>query len=230
LRPPKFFRRYGYDTRRLPNAYLASLEEGVTTLEEARLRTGMTIGYPGWSLIYDLLTATLEPGEENPVVETGTNFGCTTIILAQALIDAGVHGAVTTIEIDPKIFERAQQNITAAGVAPRVKQVLGDAKMAIGDAVRELPFVRFAFLDGCHLHDDVVQEFAQVVDALAPGALVVFDNTYLISEPHEDQRVNGALKTIQARWGGNLINLPSVSWYTPGVAIWQKVPFPSTPA
>lgn len=226
MKPPKFFRRFGYDLGRLPNAHLSSLEEGVTTLEQARRRTGLSIGYPGWSLIYDLLSSVLEPGEPNPVLETGTNWGCSTIVLAQALIDAGVDGRVATIEMDADCFARAKSNLEAAGVAARVDQVLGDAKLAIGDVLATLPFVRFAFLDGCHLHDDVIKEFAAVEPKLAPGALVVFDNTYEIAEAGEDPRVNGALKTINNRWGGNLINLPSVSWYTPGVALWQREPFP----
>lgn len=52
--------------------------------------------------------------------------------------------------------------------------------------------------------------------------IVMFDNTYEISEPGEDPRVNGALKEIQATYGGNLINMEFVSWYTPGLALWQK--------
>ena len=57
---------------------------------------------------------------------------------------------------------------------------------------------------------------------LTDDALVIFDNTYRIAEEGEDQRVNGALKAVQARHGGNLVNLEFVSWYTPGLAIWQK--------
>ena len=55
--------------------------------------------------------------------------------------------------------------------------------------------------------------------------LVVFDNTSLIAEDDEDPRVNGALRTIVAKHGGNLVNLPFCSWYTPGMAFWQKNPF-----
>jgi hypothetical protein len=51
------------------------------------------------------------------------------------------------------------------------------------------------------------------------------DNTYQIAEPHEDQRVNGFLKQLPAKHGGNIINLPFCSWFTPGLAIWQKSPF-----
>lgn len=65
------------------------------------------------------------------------------------------------------------------------------------------------------------------VQSDAPGALVVFGNTWQIAEPREDQRANAALRAIQARWDGNLVNRPSVSWYTPGVAAWRRAPFPA---
>jgi hypothetical protein len=59
---------------------------------------------------------------------------------------------------------------------------------------------------------------------LADDALVLFDNTYRRAEKGEDPRVNGALRTIQKHYRGNLINLEFVSWFTPGLAIWQKAP------
>ena len=74
--------------------------------------------------------------------------------------------------------------------------------------------------------DDVLFEFETILPKLSPTSIVMFDNTYKIAEHHEDQRVNGALKTIVSRHGGNVINLESVSWYTPGVALWQQTPFP----
>ncbi|MCL2933511.1 MAG: hypothetical protein MGG11_15040 [Trichodesmium sp. MAG_R03] len=55
------------------------------------------------------------------------------------------------------------------------------------------------------------------------SSIVIFDNTFCIAESTENQRVNGALKYIHKNYGGQLINLEFVvSWYTPGVAIWQK--------
>ena len=59
---------------------------------------------------------------------------------------------------------------------------------------------------------------------LTEDAIVLFDNTYQISEENEDPRVNGALKHILKTYGGNLINMEYVSWYTPGLAIWQNKP------
>lgn len=226
MRPPKFYLLFDYDRGRLPNPHLAVLEEGVTDIETARTRSGGTIGYPGWSLIYDLAISVIDPEADNPIIETGSNWGCTTIVLAQALIDRGARGHVWTIELKPENAAKARANYAAAGVAERITLVEGDAKATLPRVVEPLSNIRLAFLDGCHLHDDVIAEFDSVVDRLAPGGLVLFDNTYRIAEGDEDPRVHGALKTILERRGGHLVNLPFVSWYTPGFAIWQKEPFP----
>ena len=52
--------------------------------------------------MYHLLLSHLDRDREEIVIETGTNLGCTTILLAQALIDAGCRGKVITIELDEK--------------------------------------------------------------------------------------------------------------------------------
>ena len=215
---------FGYDLARLPNRHLATLEDGVENIEQARLRSGATIGYPGWGVIYHLLLSQLDRSRNQVIVETGTNWGCTTIVLAQALIDTGCSGKVITIELDPANAEKARANFAAAGVYDRITLHVGDSRKLVADVIRGEENLRVAFLDASHLHDDVLAEFAAVVPKLADDALVLFDNTYQIAEPDEDQRVNGALKTIKARYGGNLINLPFVSWYTPGLALWQSAP------
>jgi hypothetical protein len=50
-------------------------------------------------------------------------------------------------------------------------------------------------------------------------------NLVIETSADEDQRVNGALRYILRTHGGNLVNFPFCSWYTPGMAIWQKQPF-----
>ena len=224
MRDPVFHRMFGYNLDLLPNRHLASLERGVRTIEEARSKTGATIGYPGWGLIYHLLLSHLHRDRTEVIVETGTNQGCTTIVLAQALIDADVEGYVMTFELEAENVGRAKQNFEAAGVAERVIVQQGDVHELFGKAIQDLESVRFAFLDASHLFDDVMFEFETLLPHLASDALVVFDNTYRIAEAHEDQRVNGALKHIQKKYGGNLINVENVSWFTPGLAIWQRVP------
>lgn len=225
MREPKFFRRYDYDRSLLPNSHLRGLDD-VSNLEEAKEKTGWSIGYPGWGLLYYLVMTSLDHDlGHNIVVETGTNVGSSTIMLAQALIDSGVPGHVHTFEIDQTFHGRAGENLASAGVDHVVTQYLGDAKSLLPGVVHDLDQIQVAFLDGSHLVVDVLEEFAAVHAKLARNGLVIFDNTYLIADEDEDQRVHGALATLVSEYGGNLINFPSVSWYTPGVAIWQQHPF-----
>lgn len=226
MRQPVFHRRFGYDLGLLPNAHLAKLETGVSSIEEARKKSGATIGYPGWGLLYHILLAHLDQSkpEGEIIIETGTNWGCTTIVLAQSLADSGRRGQVHTFEIEPENVMRARQNIEAAGLTDLVTFHEGDSRVMLKEMLKGRGGIRFAFLDASHLYDDVLAEFELVAPHLADDALVVMDNTYQIAEPGEDQRVNGALPEIVRRHGGNLINLEFVSWFTPGIALWQKKP------
>ncbi|MGE0180713.1 MAG: O-methyltransferase [Parvularculaceae bacterium] len=225
MRPPLYFRRFDYNRALLPNRWLAEQETGVEDVAAASGRTGKTIGYPGWSALYAFLLCHLNPDQDNIIVETGTNVGCSSIILAQALIDAGMKGRVHTIEIDPAIARRAGENFAAAGVDGVITQYVGDAKEKLAEILPGAGKLRAAFLDGSHDEGDVMREFELIEPHLAPGALVFFDNTYQIAERGEDPRVNGALRRIKHRYGGNIINLEFVSWFTPGLAIWQRETF-----
>ncbi len=222
MKPPIYYRMFGYNTNLLPSRHLQAFEQDVNTIEEASERTGATIGYPGWGRIYHLLLSHLDRDREEILIETGTNYGCTTIILAQALIDSGCQGKVITIELEEKNVEVAKRNFEEAGVHSRIDLRCGNSREILPEVAQEINTTRFAFLDACHLYDDVVGEFEALFPKLADDALVLFDNTYRIAEENEDQRVNGALKMILNRHGGNLINLEFVSWFTPGLAMWQK--------
>ncbi len=224
MRDPKFFRQYDYDRRLLPNPHLRELDN-VTDLAGAKERSGWSIGYPGWGLLYYLVMTSLDHESENVIVETGTNHGSSTIMLAQSLLDSPAEGHIHTFEIDEGFYGRAQVNLAEAGVADIVTQHLGDAKSLLGSVLEEIDVVQVAFLDGSHLVVDVLEEFAAVRSKLSRNGLVIFDNTYRIADEEEDQRVHGALATLVSEYGGNLINFPSVSWFTPGVAIWQQHPF-----
>jgi len=224
MKEPKFHRMLNYNRALLPNPQLARLEEGVSTIDMAKERSGFSIGYPGWGLIYHIFLSHLDPTRHNSIVETGTNWGCTTIILAQALLDSGSPGRVYTVEIDPENCRVATENLLKANVFHRVKLINDDSRNALPAIVEDVDEIRIAFLDGSHLYEDVLFEFSTIYPKLTDHSLVIFDNTYQIAEPHEDQRVNGALRYIREHWGGQLTNFEFVSWNTPGLALWQKEP------
>lgn len=224
---PKYYRQFDYDRALLPNRHVAEMEQDVRDLETARGRTGLTIGYPGWNLLYYALLCSLDREAENIILETGTNLGFSTIMMAQALVDSGLPGHVHTVEIDPANVAKAAANVQSARVAERVTLHCGDAKEFLRRFVPELPHpIRFAFLDGSHRQEDVLCEFAAVHARLAPAGIVMFDNTCRRGQPGEaEQWVHGALHAILARYGGHLVNFPNVSWCTPGQALWQPKPF-----
>ncbi len=227
MKPPKYYRKFDYDKSLIPNKYLASIEQSISTIEEAKAKTGLSVGYPGWCLIYYTLLSHLNPNDHNLIVETGTNQGWTTIMLAQALRDSNSRGKIYSVELDQENYQIALSQFQQAGVADLIKAINGDSKTVLKEIVNKHDSIRAAFLDASHLFHDVIAEFEIILPALGPQSIVIFDNTYAIAEKHEDQRVNGALKEIVKRHGGNLVNLEFVSWYTPGIAIWQKSPFDS---
>ena len=226
MKPPKFFRRFDYKRSLLPNLFIAELEKDIETIEQAISKTGYTIGYPGWNLIYYILLSHLKPGQHNVVIETGSNIGCTTVVLAQAIKDSLADGHLYSVELDPDNYDKAKHNLMRSGVAEFVDIRLGDSKAVLKTLVNELPGIRTAFLDASHLLDDVFAEFEIIYPHLEEDSIVIFDNTYQIADLGEDQRVFGALQKIKDVYGGNLINFEFVSWYTPGLAIWQRKPFP----
>lgn len=102
-------------------------------------------------------------------VEIGSLIGYSAILIAGHLPPGG---RLTCIELNPYIAGIAERNVAAAGLASRVKILVGDAR-------RVLPFLatRFDFA----LIDATKEEYFEYLRALEPrlskGALVVADNT-----------------------------------------------------
>jgi SAM-dependent methyltransferase len=206
-------RSFAYDRRLLVNPYLARFEEASHDLPSAVSRTGLSIGYPAWNLLYYVLVCGLSC--DRPVlVETGTHLGFSTIVLAQALADAGVDGVVRTVDVDPAAVEVAREHARRAGVAERVRFAVGDSLPFLRDLAAEVDRVDFAFLDGDHDVARVLAEFALVHPLVAAcGGRVYFDNT-------SSGGVAEALRRIRARYGGNLVEFANCSWAPPGNAVW----------
>ena len=167
----------------------------------------------------------LDPSRPNVILELGTNVGSTTIILGQAILDSGHDTRLHTVELDPDIHAEAKRRFELAGVAAVIEPHRGNSLDVVAQLVDHIGPIDVAFLDGNHFHDHVVKEFELIADHIRDDGAVIFDNTGLISEDDEDPRVNGALRTIIDRFGGMLSNLPFCSWYTPGIAIWQRQAF-----
>ena len=147
-------------------------------------------------------------------------------MLAQALRDSKLTGHVYSVELDEANYHKALENVKEAGVDDLVSLYLDDAQKFLAKFVSGLSeTIPFVFLDGSHCQEDVVAEFQLVYPKLTNESIVFFDNTYRIQDDGPDQLVNGALRVITERYGGNLVNFPNTSWHTSGQAIWQKAAF-----
>lgn len=134
------------------------------------LRRGLSDDVPrfgrraGW---YCLVRAT----EPEHVVETGTDKGIGSLVLARALERNG-HGRLTTIDINED-----SGYMLAEAPAGLISRRIGDSVSII----RELEDINLFLHDSDHSHVHEAAEFEAVSPCLAPGALVLSDNSELTS-------------------------------------------------
>ena len=226
MKSPEYrYRITDYDRSIVPNRFVAFLDVGVVDDKDWIARSGRSLGHPGWGWLYHSILMLLDADRPNILIETGTNLGTSAIIMAQAIIDSGRHGILHTIELEPELHEEANTRFELAGVSTVVASHCGDSLTVLPEILATVDEVAVAFLDGNHLYNHVLTEFELVVDRLRAGGVVIMDNTALIADEGEDPRVNGALRTILRTHGGNLVNFPYSSWWTPGIAVWQRQAF-----
>ena len=104
------------------------------------------------------------------VLEVGTLGGYSTIWLARAVPD---DGEVVTLEFEPRHAEVAQANLTAAGVAGRVRVVVGPALQTLPALAGGEPF-DLVFIDADKENNPAYFDWA--VRLSRPGSLIVVDN------------------------------------------------------
>jgi predicted O-methyltransferase YrrM len=218
-------RRFDYDRRFLPNPLIAELEPAeVQSADGTAGRTDWSLGYPAWNLLYYALYCSLLPEQEDVVVlETGTNRGLSTIVLAQALVDLGIRAVVETVEIDPDLVTLARQNVQSAGLSDRVRFHCGDAVSFLDEAAERFDHFDFVLIDDDHAYEHVLKQIRIVCPKVAAsGGKVYFDNAAWGD-------VEDALRRMSQIFGGNLIHFDNCSWRPPGNAIWQPKLRAATP-
>jgi predicted O-methyltransferase YrrM len=219
-------RIFNYDRSLLPNRHLAEVERKAISMDSAIEASGLSIGYPAWNLLYYSLLCTLsevsEYGSgdqtEAVIVETGTNRGFSTIILAQALKDRQINGRVYTVDLNTAVVEDAKQNVSCAGLESYVEFHVEDSIQFLRKFARVKDHIDFAFIDSSHASDYVIQEFAEIYPLItACNGKVYFDNT-------SSGGVADALTHIRQQYGGNFLEFKNCSWRPPGNVIWQPSP------
>ncbi len=213
-------RRFDYERRLLPSRYLETIEgEDVSELEDVGKGPHQSIGYPAWNLLYYSVFCSILPEQENlVVVETGTNHGLSTIVMAQALKDLGTRAVVETVEVREHNVNIARGHVEAAGLSDFVRFHRSDAIEFLEELATRVDHIDFIMLDDGHASDHVIQEIDIVCPLVSACAgKVYFDNT-------KRGGVAEALHVLGERYGGNLVRFNNCSWSPPGNAIWQPSP------
>ena len=240
IRSDRVGRRFDYDRGLLANAHLRELEpsapapeleplDGATANERAAREdahyveyvrwlgdSGMSMGYPAWNLLYYSMISSLHRRQPDPVVvETGTNRGLSTIVMAQAVKDLDLDAVVETVELDPDMSDHASKNVAAAGLSERVRFHTGDSIEFLEALVERVPHIDFIFFDDSHDRDHVVTQIDIVCSKVAVRhGKVYFDNTGAGGAA-------AALRHLKDVHGGNLVQFDNCSWAPAGNAIWQ---------
>jgi len=205
-KPENNYRQMNYNKRFLVNSFLEKSEAEMPSL---------TMGYPAWNLLYYTFVSSFFGREHAPVViETGTNLGLSTIVLAQGLKDLGLGGVVHTVDISADNVAKAKATVEAAGLSEYVCFHVGDALEFLVKIQNEVAGIDFLFLDDWHERGHVLREFSAVYRKVKKaGGKIYFDNS-------AQYDVEDVLWLVRRLYGGNVIHFRRCSWGPPGNAIW----------
>jgi predicted O-methyltransferase YrrM len=232
-------RDFTYDERLLPHPYLGEIEAREVDPDFKRLVPYLTetgpearearkvwrqaaarwlteseysIGYPGWNLLYFSLLCSIHPRQtEAVVIETGTNRGLSTIVMAQALKELEIEAKVETVELDEGLVEIAKAHVDRAGLSDFVSFNVADSLDFLSRISGD---VHFALIDDLHEYDHVVKEIDIICPKIASQGKAYFDNAGV-------GEVKRAMEYLRETHGGSLLEFPNCSWRPPGNAIWQ---------
>lgn len=215
MKPPYDYRIFDYDKSILPSKWLRIHDSEASALEEVGPTTGLSMGHPGWGMLYHVALCMLSPVEDNLILETGTNYGASTIVLAQALKDSKRSGRIVTVEISDVNYTKALSNFDEAGVADVIDAYNRDSIEFLSEfqlSKEEIPAI--FFIDGSHSKNDVILEIdlcRKINAGRNPNCLYIFDNTSM-----------GGVREAMQLLGGKQITLPYVSWHPTGMTLWQE--------
>ena len=102
------------------------------------------------------------------ILEIGTYTGYASICLAKGL---GEGGKLFTIEIDPEIFDFAQNYIEKAGFSDSIEQLLGEATLLIPELPGPFDLV---FIDADK--GNYINYYQLIIDKVTSGGIILADN------------------------------------------------------
>jgi predicted O-methyltransferase YrrM len=115
--------------------------------------------------------------EPKTILDLGTSLGITTAYLALANPDA----KLVTIEGAREIAEIAKRNFKILNLE-NTELIRGDFKYTLPMALKKMPVIDFAFIDGNHRRAATESYFRQVVEQVGNNSMLIFDDVHWSKE------------------------------------------------
>lgn len=116
--------------------------------------------------------------QSKSILEVGTNLGYSSILMAMNLPP---DGKITTLEIDLKTANRAEENIRKAELDDKITVIVGNALETIKDLKDTFDFV---FIDAAKAKYLTYLQLAE--DKLEPQSVIVADNVGIFANAMDD--------------------------------------------
>jgi predicted O-methyltransferase YrrM len=168
--------------------------------------TRVTSAPPAWGRFLYRLVRELRPGR---CLELGTSVGISGCYLGAGLSANGM-GRLITIEGTAAAADVARDVFAELGLDERIEVRTGLFAERLPGAIADLGGIDMAFIDGHHQYEPTLRYFAAVLEASAPGALLVFDDvSYRL----------GNMKDAWQRIRSNARVTGSMTIHTVGIAV-----------
>lgn len=153
----------------------AQVEQVDQPRETTRTLGQMTLSskQPEWAYLLFRLVRALQP---STCLELGSCVGISAAYQAAALALNGGPGRLLTLEGSDVLAARSALTLQDLGLAGRADVRVGPFRSTLAPGLRDLRPLEFAFVDGHHDRDATLEYAEQILPALAPEAVVVFDD------------------------------------------------------
>ncbi|MGW6502987.1 methyltransferase domain-containing protein [Nonomuraea angiospora] len=209
---------------------VSQLDDGATDIREPAGDFTSSCSAP--STVADLLEwSELEQGHR--VLEVGTGTGWTAALLSHLV---GVHGSVTSIEVDSSVAEQAAKNLSDAGFQPRL--LVGDGALGCADGkpydrvhvtcgIRRVPY---AWVEQCRpggvivapfcpgVGDDFALRLVVMPGGIAHGRFLGFAS-YMMMRSQRKPRTKAAQRQEDKHWLETRIDPRTVAYAPTGAGL-----------
>ncbi len=126
-----------------------------------------------WSLLLFFILRRLTPKN---CLEFGTCLGISTLFQAAALKQNG-SGSILTMEGAPNVAAIAQKNFSSLNFQ-NITSVVGKFSDVLPSVIEKYQPFDYVFIDGHHEGNATIEYFEQLLPALTPNAIIVFDDIH----------------------------------------------------